>query len=622
MSNHSTEPSSNNNQSPGGIGSISMVPLTVAIVPDEHQIVQVQVANESSIVEHYQVMVEGLSADWITLSQGDVRLMPNQNASFNFTIGPLPASARAGAYPFRLILQSTADPRLEGYAFGILRVRPAAGFTIDLSPSRIRNSGQARLQLTNTGNIEQRFSISGSDPEDRVIVHSAESSVRVEAGEEAEVALDVEPVARPFTGKTHILPFAVEVQPDRGVPDSVDGKLEVTPLIPRWLLTVLLLFMATTFSIGACSIIRLRQAARDELAGFATATVVAEDSFNAAATAYYGEWDSDNDGLSYAEEVRLGTDPTNSDHDGDTLNDGEEVRRGTNPITVDFDGDGLWDGWEVNGNPDVIGPARGQFTNPLDYDSNDNGLSDLIDPDSSDYSPPVLDPNEELDDPTFEKSMLCWVNAADGVKKCELQVPVGWKFMVLDSVPAPENPNNHAYAFPEMRPTTRNDMSECVDGGIDPICDIFVDDKALKVFKGGYPIRFALYSDITLTPGAYKFRVRYFADAVAGKQGDSKIWASEGAAQLQLCIKGAEYDHLDWEKVPIGRVAETEVNFVVPTDRTVTIYVNIKNPLSLSNNGWFFDGWSLQKTHDYDDRLAGREPDHGCEADMSAKLTN
>lgn len=621
MPNHPAE-SSTNNHPPGGVGSISMVPLTVTISPDAHQVVQARVANESSIVEHYRPRVDGLPRNWFTLPQGNVRLMPNQDTSFDFTLGPLPVGARAGTYPFRLTLQSTSDPRIEGHAFGILHVRPAADFTIELNPSRIKNGGQAQLQLTNTGNFEQRFSVTGNDPEDRVIIQVVEQPPQLDIGEEAFIEMEIEPVVRPFTGKTNTWPFTVEVRPEQGPAKSAEGKLEVTPLVPRWLLTVLLLFLATTLGIGACSISRLRQIARDEMAGFAAATATTEQSFQAAATAYYAEWDSDNDGLSYTEEVNLRTDPFKWDSDDDTLSDGEEIRRGTNPKTVDFDGDGLWDGWEINGNPDVTGPARGQHTNPLDHDSNDNGLSDLIDPDSSDYSPPELDPNENLIDPSFEKSTLCWVNAADNVKKCELQVPVGWKFMVLDGVPAPENPNSHTYAFPEMAPITRNQMSECVDGGVDPICNIFVDSKALKIFKGGHPIRFALYSDIPLSPGAYKLRVRYFADAVAGKDGDKKVWASPGAAQLQLCVKGAEYDHMNWENVAIGRVAETEINFVVPTDRNVTLYVNVKNPLSLSNNGWFFDGWSLQKTHNYDERLAGKPAEHGCEADMGAKLTN
>lgn len=625
MSNQSLESTPNNNRSPGGIASISMIPLTVVIAPDEHQIVQVQVTNESSIVEHYRVTVEGLSPGWITLSQGDVRLMPNQNASFNITIGPLPTSARAGAYPFRIILQSTADPRLEGYAFGILHVRPATAFTIDLSPSRIRNSAQARLRLTNAGNLKQRFSISGSDPEDRVIVHPAEPSVRVDAGEEVHVALDVEPVARPFTGKTYTLPFAVDVSPEQGAPKSAEGKLEVAPLIPRWLLTVLLMFMATTFGIGACSLSRLRQAARDELAGFATATVVAEDSFNATATAYYGEWDLDNDGLSYEQEIRLGTDPTNPDHDGDGLNDGQEVVvTGTDPLKIDTDEDTLSDWEEVNSNPNARGIANGQRTNPLRDDTDNDGLLDHIDSNTSEVEVIIVDPQNMIEDPSFEEATLPWRNRFDRSQiKTNVVLPVGWKLMLLDDVPAPESPDGAHYAFPEMKQIAITQMSECTGGRFEPICEIFVNQKALTIFKDGHPLRAAIYREFVLEPGVYEFRIHYFADAYNTNR-EQKVWAESRseAAQLQLCVESGEYDHQDWVKVPIKQVQEATLKFIVPETTEATVYVNLKNPLSLKNNGWFFDDWSLKRIEEYNDNTGRKPANHGCEADMGAKLTN
>jgi Concanavalin A-like lectin/glucanases superfamily/CARDB/Bacterial TSP3 repeat len=45
--------------------------------------------------------------------------------------------------------------------------------------------------------------------------------------------------------------------------------------------------------------------------------------------------DSDNDGLTDAEEFRYGTDPHNPDTDGDGISDGDEVRMGRNPLTWD-----------------------------------------------------------------------------------------------------------------------------------------------------------------------------------------------------------------------------------------------------------------------------------------------
>jgi hypothetical protein len=77
--------------------------------------------------------------------------------------------------------------------------------------------------------------------------------------------------------------------------------------------------------------------------------------------------DADGDGLSDAEENRLGTDPDHADTDRDGLADGTEVHVfGSDPTDVDTDGDGLSDGREAN----AVG------TEPTDADTDGDGLSD------------------------------------------------------------------------------------------------------------------------------------------------------------------------------------------------------------------------------------------------------
>ncbi len=69
--------------------------------------------------------------------------------------------------------------------------------------------------------------------------------------------------------------------------------------------------------------------------------------------------DSDNDGLTDAEEKALGTDPFNPDTDGDGLFDGEEVKvYKTDPLNPDTDGDGFKDGAEVKAGYDPKGPGK------------------------------------------------------------------------------------------------------------------------------------------------------------------------------------------------------------------------------------------------------------------------
>lgn len=58
--------------------------------------------------------------------------------------------------------------------------------------------------------------------------------------------------------------------------------------------------------------------------------------------------DQDHDGLSDADEERLGTNPTQADTDGDGLSDADEVNvYHSNPLRPDTDGDAVPDGLEV-----------------------------------------------------------------------------------------------------------------------------------------------------------------------------------------------------------------------------------------------------------------------------------
>ena len=83
--------------------------------------------------------------------------------------------------------------------------------------------------------------------------------------------------------------------------------------------------------------------------------------------------DDDNDGLTDQEETEAGTNPLNPDSDGDGLTDGAEVNtHETNPTLIDSDGDGLTDSQELTGfiRPDWT-------TDPNNIDSDGDSISDF-----------------------------------------------------------------------------------------------------------------------------------------------------------------------------------------------------------------------------------------------------
>lgn len=101
---------------------------------------------------------------------------------------------------------------------------------------------------------------------------------------------------------------------------------------------------------------------------------------------YAGEIDSDKDGLSDAEEIKIGSNPNKTDSDGDGLNDYDEVvKHGTNPTKSDSDGDQLNDDEEI-----LV-----YKTNPTARDSDDDGLSDYAEIKNHKTNPLKSDTDED-----------------------------------------------------------------------------------------------------------------------------------------------------------------------------------------------------------------------------------
>ncbi|MCK6523435.1 FG-GAP-like repeat-containing protein [Myxococcota bacterium] len=127
--------------------------------------------------------------------------------------------------------------------------------------------------------------------------------------------------------------------------------------------------------------------------------------------------DTDEDGLSDADELDLGTDILVADSDGDGIIDGDEVSGGTGPLSADSDGDGLSDGDEVSAGTDPLvvdsdgdslsdGDEVSAGTDPLSADTDEDGLSDSeegaegTDPLSADTDEDGLRDGDELSDGT------------------------------------------------------------------------------------------------------------------------------------------------------------------------------------------------------------------------------
>ncbi len=148
------------------------------------------------------------------------------------------------------------------------------------------------------------------------------------------------------------------------------------------------------------------------------------DTFGDLAQAADG--DGDNDGLTAADEFRLGSDPSKEDSDGDGLADGLEAEFGSNLKLADSDGDTINDADEVNrqvdGQPAPTNPTLADTdgdrlndkaeadagTDPLVADTDGGGW-----PDGDEVFVSETDPLDPDDEPAFPPGVKVLVDAAD-----------------------------------------------------------------------------------------------------------------------------------------------------------------------------------------------------------------
>lgn len=170
----------------------------------------------------------------------------------------------------------------------------------------------------------------------------------------------------------------------------------------------------------------------------------------------------------------------------------------------------------------------------------------------------------------------------------ELQVPVGWFTYTDEGLNTLTDDPNDLFARPEIRLLTSahlpvNEQSLFVFDGI----------KTIKAFKGSAPTSFAIFTDVALPAGSYRFSMSFFPDIVAGYQGGKKIWATDpAAAEVRVILNDGG---TAWAITNIGTKNTVTYDFTLTRAATVRIGGAFRNRYPNSNNGWFLDDWKIYR---------------------------
>jgi hypothetical protein len=242
------------------------LPAVVEVEPGEVADFQVTINNQTARVDHFLVDVQGLPESWVHRSASGIQLMPSAEGVVLISlVPPRDASVQAGAYPFQIHVAPTANPELAVVLSAEIRVLPFMQVAVDFHPESHRNRGTSELALKNYGNRELTFVLKLRDDADALVVSELPPDVTLPSGTATELPIQLTARKRPLIGapQTHI--FDVLVKSTRGdIEETRTGRFEITPYLPIWTMSVLVLLMAFLCIGGALGINYLLSQSQDE----------------------------------------------------------------------------------------------------------------------------------------------------------------------------------------------------------------------------------------------------------------------------------------------------------------------------------------------------------------------
>lgn len=212
-------------------------PTSVAIV----------LSNASSIVDRFNLRIDGLEPDWFTLSATSVSLFPGEGAELQLELHP-PLEAEAGPRSFTVVAISNDNPAISSTATGAfdVQVAAAAGTPVEfvVSPERqtVRGSRRAAytVRLINARPTELAVEVVAIDPANQLELLVRPERLVVAASSEASITVEARPrqgllVGQPRSRSFSLTALRPELPPDEAHSSPLaeaTAELEQLPLLP------------------------------------------------------------------------------------------------------------------------------------------------------------------------------------------------------------------------------------------------------------------------------------------------------------------------------------------------------------------------------------------------------
>lgn len=231
---------------------VTLTPPYLELEAGHRADVQITLANQGTLVDHYHLSVTGISADWVVMGSNDLQLLPGSQAFLLLTIAPPHnSSATAGEHSYQVLVEPMANPEMAVTTTGQINLKPFHNLIMALQPERLRNRGNCQVLLENQGNQAITCAISGRDEGQELSYKPPADPITLPPGEQAQADLQVAALKRGFIGTPHFVQFEVQAVDPAGVNESRIGQLEIRPLLPTWLISIAVVFCLLLCVLGA-----------------------------------------------------------------------------------------------------------------------------------------------------------------------------------------------------------------------------------------------------------------------------------------------------------------------------------------------------------------------------------
>ncbi|MDX3663341.1 hypothetical protein PV646_39140 [Streptomyces sp. ID05-26A] len=236
----------------GATATLSTSDLSVA--PGGDVTCQVMVRNAGELVDQFTIDVVGEASSWSHAEPAVVNLNPGESAPVLIRFAPpRETGVYAGTVPFGVRVISREDPNGSVVEEGVVAVGAFTDVAVELVPAKAEGARKATFEVAvdNVGNSPAVLRLRAVDPEDELDFRLDRTEVALPPGTTAFVRLRARPRRRFLRGEPKRHPFQVEITPEQGDPLITQGTMVQRPLLPAWLLPLLIALLLIAAALAA-----------------------------------------------------------------------------------------------------------------------------------------------------------------------------------------------------------------------------------------------------------------------------------------------------------------------------------------------------------------------------------